>query len=299
MKILVLAGGTSPERDVSLQSGRCVAEALIQRGHTVDQLDPQNVSLSELDATRWDIAVPMVHGTGGEDGVLQRCLLQSGLPYAGSSPQASELTFDKIRTKDLLKRHDIAVPDGVVATRSHLSSALKADLEGLGSAVVTKPSCQGSSVGISIVRTPDQLPAALELAFQYGDECLIERFIEGREVTVAVVDGTALPALEIVPAVSWYDYHAKYADDRTEYRFEGRISSNRLGDIATRACEICGVSAIARVDFRVDSDGRALLLEINTIPGMTSHSLVPKAALRAGLSLGELLEQVIRKRLAA
>lgn len=297
MKILVLAGGASAERDVSLESGRCVADALRDCGHDVAVIDPQAVSLETLECSQWDVAVPMVHGTGGEDGTLQRQLDSAHLPYVGSSPEASELTFDKIRTNTLLASLGIAVPESVVVQDDMSLPETLTRIAELGEKVVTKPPRQGSSIGVSIADSPQSLREALDVAFQYNHECLVERFIAGRELTVAVVDGRPLPAIEIVPSCGWYDYAAKYVDDQTEYRFVPEDESQTIAEIARRACEICGVSGIARVDFRVIPSGEPWLLEINTIPGMTSHSLVPKAAARAGLTLGQLWESSIFKRL--
>mgnify|MGYP002632816140 CR=1 FL=1 len=298
MNILVLAGGTSSERDVSLESGRCVADALRQAGHHVDVVDPRDTAVESLQRARWDVAVPMVHGTGGEDGVLQQQLLNAGIPYVGSSPEASELTFDKIRTNGLLRHSDIVVPDGIIVDSRHSLQENSEAVAAFGGQVVTKPPRQGSSIGISIVRQAEQVEAALSLAFQFDAQCLVERFISGREVTVPVVDGAALPSIEICPAAQWYDYESKYADDRTEYWISPEDLPKTLSQIAVTACSICGVTGIARVDFRVDEQGQPWLLEINTVPGMTSHSLVPKAAAAVGLSLGELCQRAIATRLS-
>jgi len=242
--------------------------------------------------------VPMVHGTGGEDGVLQRQLLKAGIPYVGSSPEASELTFDKIRTNRLLRKSDIVVPDGIIVDSRHSLQENCQAVAAFAEQVVAKPPRQGSSIGISIVHHSEQVEAALMLAFQFGHECLVERFVPGRELTVPVVDGAALPSIEICPAVQWYDYESKYADDRTEYRISPEDMPKALPQIAVTACDICGVTGIARVDFRVDELGQPWLLEINTVPGMTSHSLVPKAAAAVGLSLGELCQRAIGTRLS-
>ncbi|MEO2016094.1 MAG: D-alanine--D-alanine ligase [Fuerstiella sp.] len=296
--ILVLAGGTSAERDVSLESGRWVADALREAEHHVDVVDPRDTVVESLPQGRWDIAVPMVHGTGGEDGVLQRQLLNAGIPYVGSSPEASELTFDKIRTNRLLRKSDVVVPAGIIVDSRHPLRENCEAVAAFGGQVVTKPPRQGSSIGISIVQQAEQVEAALMLAFQFDAECLVERFIPGREVTVPVVDGTALPSIEICPAVLWYDYQSKYADERTEYRISPEDLPKTLSQIAVTACNICGVTGIARVDFRVDEQGQPWLLEVNTVPGMTSHSLVPKAAAAVGMSMGELCQRVIATRLA-
>jgi len=301
VRILVLAGGDSAERDVSLESGRCVADALAERGHCVDLIDPAEVAVSDLKPHRWDVAFPVVHGTGGEDGVLQRQLQQRGIRYVGSSPAASELTFDKIRTNNLLKDNGICVPESVVVYRTQSLAEQTLAIHSLNAfgdnaaGVVTKPPRQGSSVGISIVKAASQLQAALELAFQYDDECLVERFIAGREITVPVIDGVAFPAVEIRPASDWYDYNAKYVDDRTDYIVSPPNLLPNLSEVARFACDVCGVIGIARVDFRLDAESIPWLLEINTVPGMTSHSLVPKSAAARDLTLGQLCESSIRR----
>lgn len=297
MKILVLAGGSSSEREVSLESGRCVTDALLGNGHDVQTVDPAAVAVESVAASEWDIAIPMVHGTGGEDGVLQRQLDKIGLPYVGSSAAASELTFDKIRTNSLLSQHGIRVAASRVVYAHEWPDEHVYVLLELGLPVVTKPPRQGSSVGVSIVQNQNQIDSALQTAFRYDDECLVEAFIAGREVTVPVIDRRAFPTIEIRPAVEWYDYAAKYQDDRTEYYVGPDDISADVAKIAVKACEVCGVNGIARVDFRIDADGQAFLLEVNTVPGMTSHSLVPKSAAAVGLSLAQTCELAIRNRL--
>ena len=297
MKILVLAGGSSSEREVSLESGRCVADALLGNRHDVQTVDPAVVDVTSLNAAEWDVAIPMVHGTGGEDGALQSQLDEIGLTYVGSSAAASELTFDKIRTNSLLHQHGIRVAASrVVHAHETADEHLHAILQ-LGLPIVTKPPRQGSSVGVSIVQDQSHIASALSDAFRYDDECLVETFIAGREVTVPVIDGRVFPVIEIRPAAGWYDYAAKYQDDRTEYRVEPVDIPADVAETAVKACEVCGVTGIARVDFRIAEDGRAYLLEVNTIPGMTSHSLVPKSAAAVGLSLAEVCELAIRNRL--
>lgn len=292
MRILVLAGGLSAEREVSLQSGACVTNALNAAGHAVRQLDPRDVDVASLNTAEFDVAIPLIHGAGGEDGKVQQDLQQANIPWVGSSEAASQLTFDKIRTNSLLSQHGIDVPPSVVVTTQQSSETIAELVHQLGNSVVTKPPRQGSSIGVSIIRRQDDLSAGLELAFQYDSECLVEKFIEGREVTAAIVDGSALPTLEIIPS-GWYDYDSKYEDDATRYVFEDAETSARHGELAAKSCAICGVTGIARVDMRVDHDGRPWVLEINTIPGMTSHSLVPMAAEKAGMTLAQLFESAI------
>lgn len=290
MRILVLAGGESAEREVSLHSGTCVAAALSAGGHDVTLIDPAQTRVRSLRAADFDIAAPLVHGTGGEDGVLLRQLEQIGLPWIGSSVAASELTFDKIRTNQLLKANGLPVPPHVVATRQMSVSQIRTLVQPLGQHVVTKPPQQGSSIGVTIVSSDEELTSGLESAFAYGDRCLIERFIEGRELTVALLDDQTFPVVEILPS-QWYDYHSKYHDDTTQYRIDESPAAPGLRKLARQACRLCEVCGISRVDVRVDPDGQPWILEINTIPGMTEHSLVPMAARAEGLGLGDLWEQ--------
>jgi D-alanine-D-alanine ligase len=291
--VLVLAGGDSPEREVSLQSGEGVVAGLQQAGFEVTQLDPARTSVRDLSASDWDIAFPVVHGTGGEDGRLQQDLAAIGLAYVGSSAASSELTFDKIATRQRMTEYGIAVADAVVVSAGDDIPAAMEACRQLGPAVVVKPARQGSSVGVSIVRSHDRLADAVTAALRFDDVCLIERFIAGRELTVAIVDDEILPAVEIVVADDWYDYHAKYSDDRTQYVVSPENIPASLGEMARQACRACDVSGIARVDFRLDPDGNAWLLEINSVPGMTSHSLVPKAAATLGMSMGDLCGRCI------
>lgn len=305
VRVLVLAGGDSAERDVSLESGACVAAALRDRGHDVRVLDPTAEAIPLSAAADSDVAFPVVHGAGGEDGILQAALQNIGLTYVGSSPAASALTFDKIRANEFLARCGVRVPGSVVVCRSQSTSEQFALIDTLGAfetgadGVVTKPPRQGSSIGVSIVRRRADLPIALERAFEHDERCLVERYIVGREITVPVVDGVAFPAVEIQTGGEWYDYDAKYVDDRTQYIVNPADGSATAQQTAVQSCRLCGVEGIARVDFRVDPNGEAWLLEINTVPGMTSHSLVPKSAAAMGQSLGELCENAIRTRLGA
>ncbi|MEZ6062317.1 MAG: D-alanine--D-alanine ligase [Planctomycetaceae bacterium] len=297
LRVLVLAGGCSPEREVSLDSGKCVADALRGEGCLVSEADPATTDISRLSFRDWDIAFPVVHGTGGEDGVLQQALLNASIPYVGSSPEASALTFDKPRTRERLAGTEVCVPPGFVVSDADRDSETQARIVEFGLPIVVKPACQGSSVGITIVRELSGVAAALRTAFQFGSKCLVERYISGREVTVPIVDGRIFPAIEIVVAEQWYDYRAKYADDRTQYRISPDDLPAQLDAITLTACNACGVEGIARADFRVDDCNIPWLLEINTVPGMTSHSLVPKSAAALGLTPGRLCLGSIRHRL--
>lgn len=296
MRIAVLAGGSSPEREVSLESGANVAQALRERGHMVELLDPGTQSVRAL-AFSSDVIVPMLHGTGAEDGQLQRDLAAVGIPWIGSSAEASAITFDKAQARRVFAAHRLPIAPGVVIEPDASSRAILQTTAIPGFPLVVKPVSQGSSVGISVVHSPDELLAAVASARQWSDQCLLERYIPGRELTVPVIEGVVFPAVEILPARSWYDYSAKYADNETRYRVNPEGLPENLNSIVLAACRACGVSAISRTDLRMDPSGNVVLLEINTIPGMTSHSLVPMSAASLGISIGELIEDLVVRRL--
>ncbi len=294
LRIAVLAGGTSPEREVSIDSGRCAANSLRLLGHSVTIIDPAEQTLDQLLPESFDVILPLVHGTGGEDGSLQRQLDKLNVPYAGSSAEASALTFDKVRTRDRLESCGLRVPPGRVVRPETTFAECQRFAEQLRFPVVVKPAAQGSSVGVSVVSAAGELRTALELARSLGAVVLMEQYIPGRELTVPLIDSRLLPPVEIRPAGTWYDYHAKYLDSQTQYDVNPANVSAEVCEAAGKACEVCGVAAICRVDLRVDPSGLCWILEINTIPGMTSHSLVPMSAAAVGLSTGQLCELAMR-----
>ncbi len=292
LRIVVLAGGTSAEREVSLESGACVAAALKQRGHQVLQCDPAILALHEI-PRRTDVILPMLHGTGGEDGTLQRDLERLGIPWLGSSAEASALTFDKVATREVLAKAGLPVAPGLALYVGVSGDLIRNASRQFGYPQVVKPAAQGSSVGITIVDSEQEIEAAVAEAARWGKTFLIEKYIEGREITVPVINGEAFPAVEILPSARWYDYAAKYTDETTRYDVAPRNLPANLTEIVLAACKVCGVTGISRTDLRVDSAGQPWILEINTIPGMTSHSLVPMSARARGISIGELCEQLL------
>jgi len=285
-RILVVAGGASGERDVSLESGRAVAAALCEAGHTVGAWDPVEKPAADFDFESWDIAFPMLHGTGGEDGVLQQTFQQVGLPWVGPGIDASKLTFDKALTRKRLIEHGIPVALGQVVHSVDVS--LPATLP-----VVVKPARQGSSLGVSVVRCEGDWIRALENAMALDSDVVVEAYIEGREVSVPVIYGELFPAIEIVLADGWYDYHNKYVSDAAEYRVSPTDLPANLGSLAIDACQACDALGLLRVDFRIDSDGNPYILEINTIPGMTEHSLVPLSVASRGWSLARFCDRCV------
>jgi D-alanine-D-alanine ligase len=292
-------GGLSKEREISLRSGRAVASALKRVGYAVIEIDAGRDLPQKLAESKVDGVVIMLHGRWGEDGTVQGLLEVMGIPYSGSGPLASAISLDKNMTQTLLSAKGIRVPPWrAVASRSIRSVqsplALR-EAEGLPFPVVIKPNREGSTIGISIVRDPGEFQKGLEMAAQHDDLVLIEEFIEGTEVTVGLVDGQSLPPLEIVPKSGFYDYQSKYTKGMTEYIVPARIPEDlrrQVSTIAVDAFQILGMAGIARADFMLR--GEPWFLEINSIPGMTETSLVPKAAEAAGISFEELCERLVR-----
>ena len=288
-RVAILMGGWSSEREVSLWSGKNIVEALVRKGvdaSAVDVLDPE--VLLGLRNSRFDRAFNILHGTGGEDGTAQAVLDLVGLPYAGSGVLGSALAMDKLRSKRIWKAEGLLTPDYAVLDSE--TDAISAG-QRLGYPFVIKPSAEGSSVGITIVKNAGQIEKAFAAARGESREVMAERFVRGAELTVSVLDGEALPSIRIVPAGEFYDYHAKYLAEDTQYHCPSGISASQeiqLAEIALRAFELLGCHGWGRVDFLLDASGQPWLLEINTLPGMTSHSLVPMAAKARGMDFDTL-----------
>jgi D-alanine-D-alanine ligase len=286
--VTVLAGGPSAEREVSLASGQAVAEALRRRGHDVllTDIGPDNLAALGRDA---DVVFPALHGTFGEDGTIQRIMEQRGIRFVGSGSQASALAIDKVATKRVATDLGIPTPAYEVVTPPGEPT--------LPLPVVVKPIAQGSSVGTTIVRDARELtPTVQAVAGTYG-RALVERFVPGDELTVGILGEQTLPPICIQPSRDFYDYEAKYRDEHTEYLFESGHSSallERLSGLSRRIFKALGCRHLARVDWMVEPDGRPWFLEVNTLPGFTSHSLVPKAAERIGIPFDELVERLVR-----
>ncbi len=292
MRVTVLCGGPSAEREVSFDSGRAVADALRRRGHTVHvaDIDPDNLAALDVPA---DVVFPALHGTFGEDGTLQRILERRGTPFVGSDSRASALAMDKVATKALLSGNGIDTPGFEVWDAATLRARSQPDLPW---PVIVKPVDQGSSVATTIVRDEVEFLPAVQKTLQQFRRALVEQFITGEELTVGFVDREALPPICVRPKRSFYDFQAKYQDDATEYVFDAGYSAALLAQaqvLSRRAFEQIGCRHLARVDWMVDRAERLWFLELNTLPGFTSHSLVPKAAGRAGLSFDELVERLV------
>lgn len=312
MQVMVLAGGLSAERDVSLRSGRRVAEALrsARPDWEVHERDVDAMLLSSLADNAPDCVVPLLHGAAGEDGAVRDVLECLGLPYVGSRPNACRLSFDKAVAKTLVRRAGVATPEWVAlphATFRELGApAVMAALErGLGFPLVVKPTRGGSALGVSVVRTPDELPAAMVGAFAYGDVALLERFVEGTEVAVGVVetaDGpVALPAVEIVPDGGLYDYSARYTAGTTQFYAPARLDDAIAAAAAEAALTVhrtLGLRDWSRSDLIVSADGTVNFLEVNVAPGMTETSLVPQALIAAGIDMGAQMAALVDRAIA-
>jgi D-alanine-D-alanine ligase len=326
-------GGTSSERDVSLASGLRIAEALRSRGHVVRSVDTAKGGLTEEDERRMlaggvvrqlpptpeelaqmnaesladmaarlpkrgecDVAFLALHGGRGEDGTIQALLDLSGVAYTGSGHLPSALAMDKDLSKYLMRAHDVQTPDWLMAV--HQKSPPDAEAVGrtLGWPLIVKPSKQGSTVGLSIVKQPSDLLPAIAEAFKHDDEVMLEQFIAGRELTVSILGGTALPVGEIIAKKEIYDYECKYTPGMAEEIFPAALSVGEAAEVqekARRTFAALKLAGCARIDFRMTSDGQFYCLEANTLPGMTATSLVPQAAAAAGITFPDLCERIV------
>lgn len=293
----VIMGGTSSEREVSLRSGEAVAEALQALGHEVLRIDlgaglDALTVLSEADI---DVAFLALHGKQGEDGCVQGVLEMLGIPYTGSGVLSSALAMDKLKTKELLRLHNVPTPPYYSYRRGSIQS-LNEVHGSFGFPVVVKPRREGSSVGISKANDMAQLVQAVETALLFDECALVERFVAGTEIAVAVLDGRVLGAIEIEPAGELYDYHAKYEALDTQYHLPARLEPTRLHgllNLAERAAQAMDVRGAARVDMIVTAGMNEYVLELNTLPGMTATSLLPKIAASAGFDFSSLCQAIL------
>lgn len=292
-KVAVMLGGTSSEREVSLQTGKAVLNALLSRGVNAHGFDPAGRSMANFIAAGFDRVWIALHGAGGEDGTLQGALEWLGIPYTGSGVMGSALAMDKINSKRVFAGAEIVTPEYRIL-RSRQDAALA--LEQLGLPLIMKPAGQGSSVGMSKIFEPEELFPSLELALQYDSHVLAERCIVGDEFTVAILQGEALPTIRIRTPRVFYDYRAKYESDKTEYFCPGTEDEEAEAEyrrIALAAFTELGCRGWGRVDFMTGADGQPQVLEVNTVPGMTSHSLVPMAARQSGIDFAELCWRIL------
>ena len=292
----VLTGGISTERDISIQSGQCVAEALKEAGFDVVTADIRPDNLDILEDNSIDVFFPALHGEFGEDGRLQQILEDKSLLYTGSGPKASKLAFDKLAGKKLFIKAGVTTPKVIKFDTRIEAKELARQLLQLSERFVVKPVRQGSTIGVAIVDDPKSaLVAARECSEKFGD-CMIEEFIGGREITVGILQNRALPIIEIRSKTGFYDYHAKYIDEETEFLFDTIDDPALTAEVQTAAMDCfraLGCRHFARVDFILSHDRNPYALEINTIPGLTSHSLLPKAAAKTGLSMSDLCAKIV------
>ena len=296
-KIAVLLGGTSAEREVSLNSGNAVLVALRKQGYDAHPIDPKIFPVATLKEQGFDRVFNILHGRGGEDGTMQGLLEQIGLPYTGCGVMASALTMDKMRTKMLWKAFGLPVAEmEIVTTENRINLNPMAVVKKLGLPLMVKPSLEGSSVGLTKVKTVEELESAVDFALKFDRTVLIEEWLAGDEFTVPVLDGEVLPSIKIVPEGEFYDYDAKYISDNTQYFCPAGLSDAReqeLRRLVKQAYDVVGCRGWSRIDVMADAEGKFRLVEVNTNPGMTSHSLFPKSAATVGYSFEQLVEKIL------
>lgn len=294
-RVAVLMGGAAAEREVSLKSGRAVLEALLEKGVDAVGLDVgQRLVQPLLDAQPpYDRVFNIIHGRGGEDGVLQGALETLGIPYTGSGVLASALSMDKLRTKLCWLGAGLPTPRWMRLTGEE---DLPVCAETLGFPVIIKPAQEGSSIGMSRAENPQELKDAWQAASLYNCDVFAESWVMGKEYTAAILDGRPLPLIRLETPHTFYDFDAKYRAETTQYHCPCGLASaveRRLQDLAVEACGVVGVSGWARVDLMVDAAGLPWLIEVNTVPGMTDHSLVPMAARQAGIGFADLVWRIL------
>ncbi|MBI4680897.1 MAG: D-alanine--D-alanine ligase [Nitrospirae bacterium] len=293
-RIGVLMGGFSSERDVSIRSGLAIYQALQELGYNSVLIDVGKDIVNVLKKEKVRLAFLALHGGTGENGAIQGMLEVLEIPYTGSGVLASALAMDKEASKKIFMYHGLPVAPFVVVQRPEKNSKLRTDFE---MPWVVKPTAEGSSVGISIVKEQAGLVPALEKAFSLGKRAIIEKFVEGKEVHIGILGSRALGGVEIKPSLEFYNYEAKYTSGLTEYIIPPQIEDTvyeKAKNIALNAHTALGCSGATRVDLRIDENATPYVLEVNTLPGMTATSLLPKIAQSAGLSFKNLIEEIIR-----
>ena len=289
----VLMGGRSAEREVSLRTGAAILASLRRCGHRAVGIDAGRDLPRVLARRGVSVAFIALHGRGGEDGTVQGLLECLGIPYTGSGVLASALAMDKKHSKWVFRAHGLPTPEFEVVARGVRGTW---PLERLETPVVVKPICEGSSVGISVVRSRRALAGALATAFRYDAEALVERYIPGRDLTVGVLGDEALAVVEMRPRGGFYGYEPKYKEGETEYFVPAPLTARQTGraqELALAAHRALGCRGASRVDFRLDERGRPFLIEVNTIPGMTATSLLPKSAGAVGIGFDELVARIL------
>lgn len=306
-KIGVLLGGLSAERDISLRSGEAILGALLERGYDACPIFVDREVDMVLRQSRIDVAFLALHGRYGEDGCIQGLLELLGIPYTGSGVLASGLAMNKAKAKEILRWHNLPTAPGyVIDTAASRSDFGEFEAAGAGNVVaahgsfgfpvVVKPAGEGSSLGVALANDEIELEAAVDEAVRFDDQVLVERFVEGKEISVGVLEGRALGAVEILSRRGLYDFHSKMATGRSDYHLPARLSPERYRSalrLATMAHEALGCDGATRVDLIVSDRGNETILEVNTLPGLTPTSLLPRIALGAGLSFADLVEEIL------
>jgi D-alanine-D-alanine ligase len=286
-------GGISREREISLKTGAAILKALREGGYNAVGIDVSLDIVQQLVEERIDAAFIALHGRWGEDGTVQGLLELLQIPYTGSGVLASALAMNKIKAKEIFRFHDIPTPDFITPHEGEFSSEPP-----FPPPWVAKPASEGSTIGVGIVMERSGLEEAIRTAQGYDREVLVERFIDGKELTVGILNGEPLPVIEIAPQEGFYDYEAKYTPGKTQYLCPAPISEEKQGEvqeISLKAYHCLGCHGCARVDLRLSDDGEAFVIEVNTVPGMTETSLVPKAAAQRGISFPHLVEAILEQ----
>lgn len=291
IKVGILAGGPSSEREISLESGNAVYNALNTGDFTTVLIDLCALVKEDIKKTGIDVAFIALHGGFGEDGSVQSALAEMGMPFTGSGQKASNLALDKLASRIIFEESGIKVPDFKAFKRG-----VKFDADFFKMPLVVKPRREGSSVGLSLVFNENDLDDALKKAFKYDDDILVEEFIKGREITVGILDDKPLPVIEIAPDGTHYDFYAKYKSSETKYFIPAPLEAGifkKAQEIGLKAHKALGCSFFSRVDMILGEDGIIYVLEVNTIPGLTSRSLLPKAAEAAGIDFASLCRKIL------
>ncbi len=292
-RVAVVMGGPSSEREVSLKSGYAVLGALLDQGVNACAVEVKDDLVSPFIGGNFDCVFNAIHGRGGEDGVLQGVLESLNIPYSGSGVLASAICMDKLRTKWCLKGAGLATPQWYTLTSE---KDFEACIYQLGFPMIVKPVREGSSLGMSRVNNATELQAGFQLAKEFDSSVYAEKWVDGKEYTVGLIGEDILPVIRVKTPNTFYDYEAKYLSESTEYFCPSgltAISEKRIMSLAKKAIEVVGVKGWGRVDLFIDKSGEAQLIEINTVPGMTDHSLLPMAARAAGIDFGELVWRIL------
>lgn len=294
-RIGVMMGGLSREREISLRTGKAILRALTEKGYQALAIDVSQDIAETLIKEKIDIAFIALHGRFGEDGTIQGMLELMRIPYTGSGVLASALALHKIMAKKFFLCENIPTPTYVVFQREEIEKNPPRTTS-LPLPLVVKPAREGSTIGVSVVRKEEELVPALKEAGKYDEEILVEEFMKGKEITVGILEDIPLPIIEIAPKSGFYDYHSKYTKGETEYIIPARIPREKYlyaQEVSLKAFQVLGCSGCARVDLMTDEDANPFVIDVNTMPGMTETSLLPKAAGYAGISFEDLVERIL------